>query len=371
MNFLDVEFHTHFGKKPQYFGKASGRVNLIGEHTDYNDGFVLPTAIPQETRVALAPRSDRLVNLVSQNLPGEKYEYFLGNEKKSGHWVDYVQGLTSFLAETTKISGFDLVVHSDIPIGAGLSSSAALEVAILRAFSESFGVNLDEVATSRLCQRVENEFVGAHVGIMDPMAVSVASYGTAVFLDTKSLHFEKISLPVETMELVIINSGVRHRNVGGGYNTRRQECEKACQILNVPSLREVRELSQVERLPEPLRRRVRHVVKENKRVWDAVTALRNNDMERLGTLFNESHQSMRDDYEVSIPEIDFLVDTAVKMPGVFGARLTGGGFGGSVVILSNQGIGKEIARAVCQKYFSTFKITPSVLLPIGVLLSLV
>jgi galactokinase len=200
---------------------------------------------------------------------------------------------------------------------------------------------------------------------MDPLAVSLATYGTALFVDTRSLHYEKIPLPMDEIELVIINSGVAHRNVGGGYKTRRLECENACRLLGVTLLREVTSISQLDILPDVLRRRARHVFHENQRVEKAVAALREGNLEELGRLFNQSHASMRDDYEISIPEIDFLVDTATREPGVLGARLTGGGFGGSVVILATFGKGHEVAKRVVEAYTARFQSPATVMLPSG------
>lgn len=356
-------FRKTFGREPSYFGTAPGRVNLIGEHTDYNGGFVLPTAIPQSTRVALARRQDNLVKVTSRNMEGRGFEYRLGEEKKRGQWTDYVQGLTHLLSAQETITGFEAAIESDVPIGSGLSSSAALDVSMMKAVCEAFQISADAVSIAKFCQRIENEFVGAPVGIMDPMAVSLATFGTALFIDTRSLRYEKILLPVDRMELAIINSGVRHRNIGGGYAQRRQECEDACRILGVRQLRDVTSIDQLEQLPDVLRRRARHVFQEDQRVERAVAQLREGNLAEVGRLFNESHASMRDDYEISIPEINFLVETAIAQPGVFGARLTGGGFGGSMVILAVNGKGREVANRVLETYKTRYPSPACIMLP--------
>lgn len=337
---------------------AHGRVNLIGEHTDYNGGWVLPTAIPQKTSVDLCPRSDGRVSVTAGEDPktgkARHAEYALGEERLSRTWIDYFQGVTSVLrAAGHSLSGFDLTVSSNIPEGSGLSSSAALEISVLKAIRDSQFLTISDVEIARLGQRVENDFVGARVGIMDQMACSFAVAGEALFLDTQSLTHRNIRIPSESVELVVVNSGVTHAFAsGGGYNQRRAECETACEKLGVKSLRElsVEDLPRIEKLPEPFRRRARHVLTENARVHEAVRRFEKADFRRVGELFYESHASMRDDYEVSVPEIDLLVESARGEAGVYGARLTGGGFGGSIVILAEAGTGARVGAAVLKKY---------------------
>src|SRR5437764_2882779 len=313
---------------------APGRVNLIGEHTDYNGGFVLPTAIPQRTRVELIARGDRRVTAHSANT-AEADTYTLGDEHRRGDWLDYVQGLTWALREKgfIEVGGFELHVTSDVPLGGGLSSSASLEVAVLRAIRDAFGLELDDLSLARLGQLAENEFVGARSGIMDQMAASLADQSTALFLDTRSLEFRRIPLPAEA-DLVVVHSGISHGIAGGEYNTRRAECEDAARQLGVPQLRDLRldDLPRIARLPEPLNRRARHVLREDERVLESITALAESNLAHLGELFIASHASLRDDFEVSVPEVDLLVDLARADAEVYGARMTGGGFGGSVVM---------------------------------------
>jgi galactokinase len=350
----EPSFESLFGRRPSAIGEAHGRVNLIGEHTDYNGGFVLPTAIPQRTRVEVAPRDDDLARVASLDMgsPGEVVEYRVGGESPRRGWVDYVQGVTKFLAETGHaLRGFEALIGSTVPIGSGLSSSAALEVATMRALREAFGLRLDATAMAQIGRRAENEFVGAQTGIMDQMAASLADRGTALFLDTRSLEYQKVPLPADA-DLIVLNSGVAHNHARGDYNTRRAECERAAELLAVGQLRDVTvdDLARVEALPEPLNRRARHVVTEDERVLSAVGAMRHGDVARLGELFYQSHASMRDDYEVSVPEIDLIVELAGRDPDVYGARLTGGGFGGSVVMLARLGAGRAAADRVAAAY---------------------
>ncbi len=346
--------------------EAPGRVNLIGEHTDYNAGFVLPTAIPLRTRVALAGRPDETVRASSATVnAGRWHAYALGAEAPGRSWLDYVQGITWALrADGHALRGFDVRIRSDVPMGSGLSSSAALEVSLLRALRQAFGLQLDDVQLARIGQRAENEFVGARVGIMDQMAASLADEQTALFLDTRSLTYERIPLPPGA-DLVVVHSGVAHRHAAGDYNTRRAECERACALLGIAHLRDLGpgDLPRVALLPPPLDRRARHVVTENQRVLDAVQALRGGDLPRLGALFSASHASLRDDYQVSLPEIDLLVEVAGTQPDVYGARLTGGGFGGAVVILARARTGARVGEGIARAYAARSGRAPTVLVP--------
>jgi galactokinase len=328
---------------------APGRVNLIGEHTDYNGGYVLPVALPLTVTVELSARSDGQMNATTSADPG-------------GRWTDHVIGPARLLGITT---GFDLLVSSDIPIGAGLGSSGALGVAVVRALRDAFRIPLDDVAVARLAQRSENEFVGARSGIMDQMSASLGREGEALFLDCRSLAFERIPLPSEA-ELVVIHSGVAHDHSAGAYNDRRRECEEAARSLDVALLRDVGmdELLRTESLPDPLSRRARHVVTEDARVLDAVAALRARDLARLGELLDASHRSLRDDYEVSTPEVDLLVELVREQDGVHGARITGGGFGGSIVAVADVGTGHHAAALAVAEYAERTGLDARILLPL-------
>jgi galactokinase len=339
-----------------FTARAHGRVNLIGEHTDYNGGWVLPTTIPQFTEVTLTiedSRSSADSSVTLTTSKERKGQYRLGHEQKTGTWIDYLQGATKLLRDSgLELGAFSAKIHSTVPEGSGLSSSAALEISFLKALREAFNLPLEDVELARIGQRIENEFVGARVGIMDQMACSLATAGEALFLDTQSLTYESITIPRMHCDLLVINSGLAHQNSGGDYNTRRAECEAACKELRIHSLRELSEkdLPQLDQLPETLKRRARHVLTENARVFRTVQALKEHDLSTVGRLFKESHASMRDDYAVSIPEIDQLVEITAKQKGVFGARLTGGGFGGSIVALTEKNLAQSISEDVCKAY---------------------
>jgi galactokinase len=363
-----TDFNACFGCMPTSTADAPGRVNLIGEHTDYNGGFVLPTAIPQRCHVEIASRPGPTVRAYT-TAPGigkAVQSYVLGAECPRHDWLDYVQGVTWLLrADGQEITGFDVRLDSAVPVGSGLSSSAALTVSLMRALRTEFRLNLADVAIARLGQRVENDFVGARVGIMDPMAASLADSGTALFLDARSLEFVRVPLPRDA-DLVVLHSGVSHRLAGGsGYNTRRLECERAASLLAVPQLRDLTaaDIPRIMALPDPLGRRARHVVSENVRVLAAVNAMRAGDLERIGDLFWASHASMRDDYEVSIPEMDLIVDLARKDGAIYGARLTGGGFGGSVVMLARPGMGRQAGLRIAEAFRVQTGNQPKLLVP--------
>jgi galactokinase len=348
-----TDFAQLFGGAPEVQESAPGRVNLIGEHTDYNGGLVLPTAIPQRTRVALARRRDRRVRAWSREAGGaQPATYDLGAEARSGGWLDYVQGVTAALAEAGfAIGGFELRVESDVPVGSGLSSSAALEVAVLRGLRALFALELDDVALARLAQRGENQLVGAPVGILDPLAASLAEPGSALLFDTRTLAVQPIALP-RALELIVIASGIAHDHASGDYRTRRAECERAAELLGVACLSDLGEsdLPRAFALPAPLGRRVRHVVRENARVRATVAAFAADDVAAIGRAFAASHASLRDDYQVSIPEIDRLVAIAAADRDVAAARLTGGGFGGSIVALARRGTAEAAARRIMAAY---------------------
>jgi galactokinase len=348
-----ARFREQFGYPPAVVASAPGRVNLLGEHTDYNAGFVLPVVLSQRTTVALAPRLDAQVRVGSDRFhQAGPRSYRLGAEAPGAGWLDYVQGTTAVLrAAGHAPRGFDAWIASALPPGGGLASSAALLVALLRALRAALALPLDDLALARLAQRAENAFVGARVGIMDQVAASVGEPGSALFLDTRSLRWERVPLP-PGLGLVVIDSGVAHQHVAGDYNTRRAECERACALLGVPTLRDVGldDLPRVEALPSPLRERVRHVVTENARVLDAVAALRAGDLPRLGALCRASHASQRDDYAVSVPAIDLLVALAEAEPAVYGARLTGGGFGGAIVAVARAAEARAAGERIVAAY---------------------
>jgi len=347
---------------------APGRVNLIGEHTDYHEGFVLPCAVPQRCVAELRTREDRHVRAWSRQIDdADPFEYTVGAEHRTASWGDYVQGLTWVVSQQgIHVGGFDLHLDSDVPLGSGLSSSAALEVATLRALRSAFDLGFNDVELARIAQRAEVEFVGAPVGIMDQMASSLAGERAALFVDTRTLDFEQIPLP-PGLDLVVINSGVSHQHVDGDYVTRRRESEDAARLLGVERLRDVgvERLTEVDALRGVYAKRARHIVTENARVLEARTALKTGDLERLGELFFASHASMRDDYEISIPAVDLLVEIARREPGVFGARMTGGGFGGAVAIATAAGTAARVAANITAAYAQQTGESAGVLLPLA------
>jgi galactokinase len=342
---------------------APGRVNLIGEHTDYNGGFVLPMAIPQRTTVELRREQGYQVRARSTGMEAPA-GFTLGEEAPRGAWWDYVQGVTWVLRrDGFSIGGCALSIRSDVPVGGGLSSSAALCVALLRALRQAFALQIDDVRLALLAQKVETDFVGAPVGVMDQMASSLADDRTALFLDTRSLQHRRIPLPAGAT-ILVVDSGIRHSHATGDYRVRRSECEEAARLLGVRQLRDAGsdDLSRIARLPDPLSRRARHVVSENARVLSAVEALGSGDLARVGELFRESHASMRDDFQVSLPDIDRLVEIANGAPGVTGARLTGGGFGGSIVAIGKIGSGTDAGSWIIRNA-QRAGLRPSLLVP--------
>jgi galactokinase len=316
--------------------------------------------------VELAPRSDHLVRAYSVELASsdaEIAEYRLGEEAPRRSWIDYVQGTTQILRSAGhSISGFEVRIRSDLPIGAGLASSAALEISLLRALCSAFALELDPIAAAYLGQRVETDFIGAPTGLMDQICASAGVLDAALFLDTRTLIYEQRPIPAD-WELIVIHSGQVHAHGSGDYRVRRCECDEAARALGVAKLREA-DPADVERLASLVhRKRARHVVTENIRVIDAANALTSGDGRRLGALFAASHASMRDDFEISTPEIDALVALANAEPDVFGARLTGGGFGGSIVALARAGRAREAADRIAAAFGSRTSRRPSIVLP--------
>jgi galactokinase len=344
-------------------------VNLIGEHTDYTGGYVLPIAVPLRTTAALALRRDRDVHAFSTSLAAgdAAARYRRGSETPGHGWIDYVQGVTRALDERgCDVPGFDLLVSSQVPVGGGLASSAALELAVLRALRSVCDLPLDDLDLARVAHRGETSFVGAPVGLMDQMAASLGDERQALFIDTQTLDVRRVAWPAAAA-LIIIDSGLTHRHASGEYRVRRAECARAAAILGVDRLSVLSpaDLRRVAALPEPLNRRVRHVITENARVLAAVAAIEAADLEQLGRLWIASHASMRDDYETSLAAIDALVEIACAEPHVHGARLTGGGFGGAVIVLCEPLHAGDVAQRILAAYQSRTRIEGRVLLPIS------
>jgi galactokinase len=338
---LSEAFQKSFGARPAIY-RAPGRINLIGEHTDYNEGFVMPAAINFSTSVAIGAREDRRLVIRSENF-SDTVTLDLDNPppRGHGHWSDYPFGVAVKIeAAGQRLRGANILVRGEVPIGSGLSSSAAIEVATGFALLDLAGKEIDRLELAKLCQRAENEFVGMRCGLMDHFISCFGRANQALVLDCRTLEYRSIGLP-QDLKLVVCNTMVKHRLAGSDYNTRRTECEAGVALLaqHLPDLRSLRdvEMNDLERfggeLPEVVLKRCRHVVTENSRVRAAATALEHEDLQGFGQLMGESHRSLRDDYEVSCRELDLMVELANQFDGVFGARMTGGGFGGCTINL--------------------------------------
>ncbi|MGH3424644.1 MAG: galactokinase, partial [Nocardioidaceae bacterium] len=335
-----------------------GRVNLIGEHTDYNDGFVLPLALSRRVLAAVAPRGDGALELRSAQSPDQPRRISV-SELAPGHpsgWAAYPAGVVWALRETGHaVGGAEIMVDADLPAGSGLASSAALECAVAVALAELSSLDISPNALATAAQRAENDFVGVPTGIMDQTAALLCTSGRALFLDTRSMETRQVPLDLETagMRLLVIDTKAPHRLVEGEYADRRRSCEEAARLFGVRALRDVsaEELADaLTRLPdETLRGRVRHVVTENTRVLAAVELLDEGGLDRVGALLTQSHVSLRDDYEVSSPELDVAVEASVAA-GALGARMTGGGFGGCAIALVERDAVDGVAEAVAQAY---------------------
>jgi len=338
---ISDEFAARFGGQPKLF-RAPGRVNIIGGHTDYNEGFVLPTTTGLYTWIAIVPRADRTLRVFSCRFNSME-EINLDQIKRDddGQWYEYVKGVASVLEGAGyPLRGADIVIDGDIPLGGGLSSSASLEAVLAFALLDCAGLAIDRGELAQLCQRAENDFVGVRCGIMDQYVISCCANDRAMMLDCRSLEFQSVAMPVDA-RLLVVDSGVSHRLPVGEYNSRREECEKAVALLasEIPQLDALRDLdlAQLEDkkglLDDRHYRRCRHIVSENQRVKDAYTALQRGDVFQLGELISASHVSLRDDYEISCAELDVLVEIMNACPEVYGSRLVGGGFGGCTVCL--------------------------------------
>lgn len=365
---LKSKFVEIYKAAPRIF-RAPGRVNLIGEHTDYNEGFVLPFAIDRETFTAGAVRADKKINFYALDVE-EGFSFDLRDKavKRRGNWIDYAEGIVRCLQKRFEIGrGADFVFSSSVPIGAGLSSSAALEVSIGFAMLSLNNLEINRRDLAFAAQAAEHEFVGIRSGIMDQFTSVFARERHALLLDCRSLKIEQIPLNLGDSVISVCDSRIKHELASSEYNTRRKECETGVEILraSLPRIKSLRDANAevLEFLPENvIKKRCRHVVSENARTLAAVENLNQNDLEKVGRLMFASHESLRDDYEVSCAELDFLVETAREIEGVFGARMTGGGFGGCTVNLLKSENFKEFEREIKQKYFEKFSIEAEVYL---------
>jgi galactokinase len=364
---LDSEFRALYSVGPRFF-RAPGRVNLIGEHTDYNDGFVMPFAIDREAVVAGRLRDDRTINVTALDI-GESARIDLGSPpvKLRRSWVDYIEGTARCVADRFgTINGADIVLTSTVPIGAGLSSSAAIEIALGFALLSLNNIAIDRRELALAAQQAEHEFAGTRSGIMDQFTAVFANAGNAMLLDCRSLEIESVPVEFDATEIVVIDTKVKHDLASSAYNTRREECETGVRLLaehieGLTSLRDVTEAdlkTYGERLPENIHRRCRHVVLENARTVEAAGEFRDRAFERAGKLMTASHVSLRDDYEVSCAELDHLVDTALAVDGVYGSRMTGGGFGGCTVNLVRKNAVEELRERSTASYVGRFGVPP-------------
>jgi galactokinase len=338
-------FQDLFHQAPVIEAQAPGRVNLLGEHTDYNDGFVLPTVIPQTTTVQLGPSDDSQHHVYSASL--NESVHLSPTTNPSGGFSRYVIGCLRLLEQRgIQMPPLNVWITSSIPIGAGLSSSAALEIAVLRGVRSLLTLDLNNVELAQIAQQAEHQYAGVKCGIMDQMAVSLATTNHLLFLDTRTLQYERIPIPTGAA-ILVLDSGIARTLAESGYNQRRSECEAAAQALGIPALRDLTHLAQLQSLPPLLRQRARHILTENQRVLTAKQGL---SALEFGQLMNASHTSLRDDYEVSVVGLDRLVDLLQHTPRVFGARLTGAGFGGACVALVASGAAQAIATSVLNQY---------------------
>ncbi|MFJ9717182.1 galactokinase [Streptomyces sp. NPDC101213] len=372
---VSAGFAELYGTAPEGVWAAPGRVNLIGEHTDYNDGFVMPFALPHTAVAAVSRRTDGRLRLHSADVEGGVAELRLDDlaPESDRSWTAYPAGVVWALREAGHpVTGADVHLTSTVPSGAGLSSSAALEVVVALALNDLFELGLPPWQLARLCQRAENVYVGAPTGIMDQTASACCEDGHALFLDTRDLSQKQIpfDLAAEGMRLLVVDTQVKHAHSGGEYGKRRAGCEKGAALLGVDALRDVpyAELdAALERLgdEEEVRRLVRHVVTEDRRVERVVSLLESGETRAIGPLLVEGHASLRDDFRISCPELDLVVDTALAS-GALGARMTGGGFGGSAIVLAEAAdvdtIGKAVEEAFAAAGFTaprTFEAVPS------------
>lgn len=368
---LSEVFHQQFGGAPRFVSRGAGRVNLIGEHTDYNDGFVLPVALKRDVRIVLRPRQDRQVNVFSVEF-GESGAFDLDalHFNPDRLWLNYVQGMAQSLEqEGIQLVGIDAVVSGNVPRGSGLSSSAALEIASAHAFliaAGKLGV-LSGPRIAQLAQRAENHFVGVNCGIMDQFISELGRANHALLIDCRSLEYKLVPMPEEAA-LVIGNTRASRSLASSAYNERRAECEQGVALLQavLPSITALRDVTSTQLeahrdlLPENVYRRCRHVVTENERVLQCVDALQRGDLTEAGRLMNASHDSLRDDYLVSSAALDAMVATMRGVEGCYGARLTGAGFGGCAVALVRPGSEQAVADAIFEHYPKVTSIWPEV-----------
>jgi galactokinase len=353
-NALVEDFRARIGREPTGVWAAPGRVNLIGEHTDYNDGYVMPFALAHRVLIAAAPRQDGTWSVTSLNNDSTKIFQPADLQPGMSGWQAYVAGVVWALEEAGhQVGGTDLVLTSDVPEGAGLSSSAALECAVLTALADLNDLDIAGLERAKLARRAENVFVGAPTGLMDQAAATLCTAGHALFFDCRTDDAEQVRFDTSSagLEILVLDTKTPHALVDSEYAARRASCEEAARLLGVPALRDVIDLAAaLDQLPDPvMRRRVRHVVTENSRVLEAVKILRTGRIVDLAPLLDASHESMRDDFEITVPQVDLAVETA-RTSGALGARMTGGGFGGCIIALVPAGEAERIGDEITQSF---------------------
>ena len=372
---LDLEaltgrYRALTGSDPEGLWFAPGRVNLIGEHTDYNDGFVLPFALERKAVIAAGRRDDDRLHMVSLELDDEVSVALADLAPGAEGWSSYLAGVAWALRQAGhRVGGATLVMTSDVPLGAGLSSSAAIECATVAALADLYGLDIPKMDRAKLARVAENQYVGAPTGLLDQAASTLCEEDSGLFLDCRTLETQQVPLPMaeQGFEMLVLDTKTPHSHVDGEYGARRASCEEASRILGVAALRDVTDLvDALDRLgDETLRRRVRHVVTENERVLQSFELAKAGDLGALAPLLDASHASMRDDYEITVPTVDLAVEAA-RAAGALGARMTGGGFGGCIIALTQAGeadrIGRAVARAFADAGYGApewFSVTPA------------
>ena len=365
---IATSYQQKFGQAPELLVSAPGRVNLIGEHTDYNDGFVLPVAIDKKIIIGGSRRTDEVVRLYSLNFE-EFQEFSISSLVKQNTWSDYVKGVVSELLQAGhRLHGFNAVLEGNVPRASGLSSSAAIEVASAFFMAQMFQISMSGEEMSKLCQRAENRFVGVNCGIMDQFISRLGKLGHALLIDCRDLSYRLVPFEVEGCSIVMCNSNVKRQLVDSAYNERRSQCEEGVRLLKakLPAIAALRDVTSAQLqahaalLPPLTFQRCRHVVTENERVMQAVEALNANNIVRFGELLNQSHESLRDDYQVSCKELDMLVELARSVNGTIGSRMTGAGFGGCTVSLVKDSAVETFRQVIVEQYKERTGITAEV-----------
>lgn len=362
-------FKQNFGEEPSHIYSAPGRVNIIGEHTDYNEGFVLPCAITFNTVIACRKNNTSTIRMVAANYENQTDEFCINSviEHSENHWANYLRGVVNtLLSKNITLGGLDLVIAGDIPQGTGLSSSASLEVCFSYALNSLFNLGFSNKQLAKISQQAENSFVGCNCGIMDQLISACGEEGSALLIDCRDLLTQTVKIP-QALDLLIINPNVERKLVGSEYNTRRESCESAAQIMELNSLRDANMaiLNQhADQMTEQTFKRARHVINENMRVHAMVEAFDQNDLQAIHDLLADSHQSMRFDFEITTPELDFVADTINGwLPSKGGARMTGGGFGGCAIALVPKDESKTIKDNLIAAYQLKFNKTMSIYAP--------